>query len=151
MMMGSYNHTVDAKARLMLPAPWREEMGRIVYITLGMTDIRDGRCLTVMAVDKIDAYVEMFDKIPITDVHGNNMKRAILGNTFRIEVDNQGRILVPQMLRMIAAIGDNVMLVGMKDRIEIWDAATWEAKTNAYLNDPDVWLNGIAAISGDKR
>lgn len=120
MFMGEYNHTIDAKGRLIVPAKFREELGEVFVITKGL----DG-CLCVYANDEWTAFEEKLRTLPFTNKNARKMTRFFMSGATSCEVDKQGRILIPSTLREFAELEKDVVLVGVASRIEIWSKDKW--------------------------
>ena len=115
MFMGEYSHTVDAKGRLIVPSRFREQLGDEFVVTKGL----DG-CL--FAYEKA---------LPLTNANARKFTRFFLAGASTCEVDRQGRILIPSVLREFAGIEKEAVLVGVGSRIEIWSKEAW-TKANVY-------------------
>ena len=122
MFIGEYNHTIDTKGRLIVPAKFREELGEHFFVTKGF----DG-CL--FAFDRAD-FEELQNKImslPLSNKLGRELKRFFIGSAEESEFDKQGRILLPAPLREHAGLDKDVALIGVGSRIEIWSKERYEA------------------------
>lgn len=126
MFMGEYNHIIDAKGRLIIPAKFREVLGDEFVVTKGL----DG-CLFVYHNDEWSHFSEKLAALPLTNANARKFTRFFLAGATTCEVDKQGRILLPAVLREFAALEKEVVLVGVSKRVEIWDKARW-ARTNEY-------------------
>ncbi len=115
MFMGEYNHTIDAKGRLIVPSKFRESLGDTFVVTKGL----DG-CLFVYDNEEWNAFEEKLKSLPITNKEARQFVRFFLAGAAEVEVDKQGRILVPNILREFAQISKDVVLIGVASRIEIW-------------------------------
>ncbi len=115
MFMGEYNHTIDAKGRLIIPSKFRESLGDTFVVTKGL----DG-CLFVYDNEEWNAFEEKLKSLPITNKEARQFVRFFLAGAAEVEVDKQGRILVPNILREFAQISKDVVLIGVASRIEIW-------------------------------
>ncbi len=115
MFMGEYNHTIDAKGRLIVPSKFRESLGDTFVVTKGL----DG-CLFVYDNEEWTAFEEKLKSLPITNKEARQFARFFLAGAAEVEVDKQGRILVPNILREFAQISKDVVLIGVASRIEIW-------------------------------
>lgn len=115
MFMGEYNHTIDTKGRLIIPSKFREALGDTFVVTKGL----DG-CLFVYDNDEWSAFEEKLKALPITNKEARQFVRFFLAGAAEVEVDKQGRILVPNILREFAQISKDVVLIGVASRIEIW-------------------------------
>lgn len=124
MFMGEYSHTIDAKGRLIVPSKFRESLGDDFVVTKGL----DG-CLYVY--DKVEwtAFEQKLKTLPITNKDARQFARFFLAGAAGVEVDKQGRILIPNVLRDFASLQKDVVLLGVGSRIEIWDKALYEKNT----------------------
>jgi len=122
MFMGEYNHTIDAKGRLIIPSKFREVLGDEFVVTKGL----DG-CLFVYDNNEWTAFEEKLKSLPLTNKDARKFVRFFLAGAANVEVDKQGRILVPSVLREFAEINKDVVLVGVASRIEIWSKERWNS------------------------
>ena len=119
--MGEYNHTIDAKGRLIVPSKFREALGDEFVVTKGL----DG-CLFVYDNKEWTAFEEKLKALPLMNKESRKFVRFFLAGAANVEVDKQGRILVPSVLREFAELDKDVVLVGVGSRIEIWSKTKWE-------------------------
>ena len=115
MFMSEYNHTLDTKGRLIIPAKFRETLGEEFVISKGM----DG-CLFVYAGDDWNAFEQKLTSLPLINKEARQFARFFLAGAATVEVDKQGRILLPAALREFAGLEKDVVLVGVGSRVEIW-------------------------------
>ena len=134
MFMSEYNHTVDTKGRLIVPSKFREQVGDEFVVTKGM----DG-CLFVYANDDWSAFEQKLTSLPLINKEARKFARFFLAGAAQVEVDKQGRILLPANLRQFAGLEKDVVLVGVGSRIEIWSRENWENM------DADSDMDDIAA------
>ena len=132
MFMGEYNHTIDAKGRLIVPVKFREILGDNFIVTKGL----DG-CLFVYPNDEWTRFEEKLKSLPLTNKNARQFTRFFLAGAAACEVDKQGRILLPQVLREFASLEKDVVLVGVASRIEIWSRERWDESMNTYDGDMD--------------
>ena len=123
MLIGSFEHMLDTKGRVFIPAKWRDAIGETLVVTLGILETKTTRCLFGMSVSEWGAFSEKLAKLPITDVSGQAVRRKLYAMAAACEIDKQGRILIPQNLREIAGLNKDATLIGVGDRIEIWNPA----------------------------
>lgn len=126
MFMGQYSHTIDAKGRLIVPSKFRDKLGSEFVATKGL----DG-CLFVYPNEEWEKIEEKFRSIPLTTKDARKFSRFFFAGAAVCEVDKQGRILLPQVLREFADLQKDVMLVGVLSRIEIWSKDRWD-DTGSY-------------------
>ena len=115
MFMSEYNHTLDTKGRLIIPAKFREVLGEEFVVSKGM----DG-CLFVYANDDWNAFEQKLTSLPLINKEARQFARFFLAGAATVEVDKQGRILLPAALREFAGLEKDVVLVGVGSRVEIW-------------------------------
>ena len=132
MFMGEYNHTVDAKVRLIVPSKFREQLGDEFVVTKGL----DG-CLFVYENTEWKALEEKLHALPLTNSNARKFSRFFLAGATTCEVDKQGRILIPSVLRDYAGIEKEAVLVGTGSHLEIWSKERWLA-INSYDDIEDI-------------
>lgn len=130
MFMGEYNHTIDAKGRLIIPSKFRETLGDEFVITKGL----DG-CLFVYDNKEWTIFEEKLKSLPLTNKDARQFVRFFLAGANSVEVDKQGRILVPAVLREFAGLEKDTVLVGVASRIEIWSRERWEDNTYEDMDE----------------
>lgn len=126
MFMGEYNHTVDTKGRLIVPSKFRDQLGDEFVVTKGL----DG-CLFVYPQNEWENIEEKFRNVPLTTKDARKFARFFFAGAASCEVDKQGRILLPAVLREYAGIEKDVVSVGVFNRVEIWDKDKWQ-DSNSY-------------------
>jgi len=124
--MGEYNHTMDAKGRLIVPAKFREAGGDKFIVTKGLD-----KCLFVFTQEKWSSVVASVSQMSLTSGNARKFSRFFIGSAVECEVDKQGRILLPAVLREFAKIDKDAVLVGVGSRIEIWSRENW-LESNSY-------------------
>ncbi|MDE7224134.1 MAG: division/cell wall cluster transcriptional repressor MraZ [Acetatifactor sp.] len=134
MFMSEYNHTIDTKGRLIVPSKFRDQLGDEFVVTKGM----DG-CLFVYANEDWNAFEQKLTSLPLINKEARKFARFFLAGAAQVEVDKQGRILLPSNLREFAGLEKDVVLVGVGSRIEIWSRENWENM------DADSDMDDIAA------
>lgn len=130
MFMGEYSHTIDTKGRLIVPAKFRENLGDSFMVSKGM----DG-CLFVYSMEEWSRFEEKLADLPMTSHESRKFMRFFLAGAAEVEVDKQGRILIPQTLRSHAELEKDVVLVGVARRIEIWSKQRWESADYADMDE----------------
>ena len=121
MFFGSFAHTLDEKGRLMIPRKMREELGFKVYIMKGF----DGS-LSVYTVERYQKLAEEFYNLPFTQQRNRDYLRVQFASTYEIDVDKLGRLQLPTALLTKFNISRNVIVLGIGDHIELWDAKKYE-------------------------
>lgn len=121
MLIGEFTHTIDDKNRVSLPAKFRSTMGKKIVITPGLD-----QCLFVFTTkewEKIAGRLSENSSMLSSDMR--SFSRWMFGGATEVEVDNIGRILVPDFLRERAALKTKVVLIGVQNRLEIWNEKSW--------------------------
>ena len=116
-MTGEYQHSIDTKGRLFIPAALREELGDTIYVTISIE-----RALAVYSEDAWREKEEKFNALPAAQAR---RIRPLFVNAAKCTLDAQGRILVPQKLRAFAGLRKDVMVLGVSNHAEIWDKDAW--------------------------
>lgn len=121
MFTGEFQHTIDDKGRLIMPAKYRDTLGDTCMITKGM----DG-CLFVYALAEWNVLEAKLKNLPFTNKDARAFARFFFSGASECELDKQGRILVSSNLREYAGLKKDVNIIGVGTRIEIWSGETWE-------------------------
>ncbi|MBQ2755067.1 MAG: division/cell wall cluster transcriptional repressor MraZ [Oscillospiraceae bacterium] len=146
MLINSYEHNVDAKGRLFIPAKWRDDLGSTIIVTRGLTGREDYRCLFGMSLTMWELLLEKFKGVALADVVTQNALRKTFAMACECELDKQGRILISSGLRKYAGLESGATLIGMGNRIEIWDSQRWENICEADDDLDDAVLAHLADI-----
>jgi MraZ protein len=121
MLIGQYEHTIDIKKRLALPAKFRGELGDKVIITRGV----DG-CLFVYTQESWQKESEKWSSLTISQSEARSFARMMLAGAMEVALDKLGRILIPDYLKEYAGLKKEVVICGLSNRLEIWDDQKWE-------------------------
>jgi len=132
MFLGEYAHTIDDKGRLTIPARFRDELESGVVITRGL----DG-CLWAFGRDEWEVLAEKIAQLPTTNPAARNFSRLMFGSAIDSIPDRQGRILLTQNLRDYAGIQNETTIVGMKNRLEIWNPTAWDTLMAQVIQDTE--------------
>ncbi|MDK2877599.1 MAG: transcriptional regulator MraZ [Thermoanaerobacteraceae bacterium] len=122
MFMGQFQHSLDPKGRLIIPAKFRELLGDTFILTKGLD-----RCLFVYPKDEWAVLEQKLKSLPFTQKDARAFIRFFFSGAVEIEMDKQGRILIPPQLREHARIDRDLVIIGVSNRAEIWSAEEWEA------------------------
>lgn len=120
MFMGEFNHTVDAKGRVIVPSKFRDKLGESFVVTKGFD-----RCLSIYDMENWKEVQEKLVKMPMLTEDSRTIRRMMAGSATEAECDKQGRILIPAPLREYAGIKKDAVMIGNIDHIEIWDKDAW--------------------------
>ena len=135
MFIGEYEHSVDAKGRLIMPAKLREEIGDKFVVTKGL----DG-CLFAYSQNEWLAFEEKLKTLPLTNKNARDFTRFFLSGAIECEIDKQGRFLITSNLRDFANLEKDVIIIGVNTRIEIWSKEKWRS----YSDDENINVDEIA-------
>lgn len=121
MLLGEYQHSLDIKGRVAIPAKFRDKLNAGAIITRGLDN-----CLFVFASEEWNELAKKLTALPLAQANSRAFTRLMLAGAMDVTLDNQGRILIPDYLRKYAALGKQVVVAGLYNRMEIWDSAVWE-------------------------
>lgn len=121
MFIGEYAHTIDPKKRLALPSKFRGELGSKIVVTRGLDN-----CLFVYPMKVWETLATKLGALPVGEAGTRSFIRIMLAGAADIELDSQGRILLPEYLKSDGGLKKDVTIVGLFDRLEIWDTVKWQ-------------------------
>jgi len=121
MFMGEYQHSLDSKGRLIIPAKFREELGENAVMTRGLDN-----CLFLFPQSEWLVLEEKLKTLPLTKATARQFVRFLFSGATECDLDKQGRITIPQNLRDYAKVDKDVVVIGVSNRIEIWSRDRWE-------------------------
>jgi MraZ protein len=120
MFLGRFEHSVDNKGRVAVPARFRGELNGELVITRG-----NDRCLYLFTQDAWEPLAAKLNALPTGDADARNLRRAVFSAAEPVELDKQGRIMIPDHLRQYSGIDGNVFIIGLGTYVEIWDRQSW--------------------------
>ncbi|TSD05352.1 MAG: MraZ protein [Parcubacteria group bacterium Greene0714_7] len=141
MLIGEYQHTLDPKKRLSLPARFRKELGKTVIVTRGLD-----HCLFVFSVTSWKKLAEKFSQLSIGSSDTRGFNRFVLAGAVEADVDSAGRILIPDYLKDFATLKTDVVLAGVNDRIEVWDKKRWASYKEQIESQGDAMAAKLGEI-----
>jgi len=124
--MGEFSHNLDAKGRLIIPARFRSELGENLVLTIGL----DG-CLTLYTNESWQKIYAQLSQLPTTKSQARAFVRMLTSKASYVEIDSQGRILIPSNLATLAHIKKECVVIGAGSKVEIWAKDIWEQ----YISD----------------
>ena len=139
--LGRYAHTIDEKGRIAVPARFREELAGGVVLTRGID-----RCLALYPMAAWQPLAEKVSALPISDPDARIFRRMVFAEAIDLELDGQGRILMPPDLRRYAEIEREAFIVGVNSSIEIWSPARWESVTAVMDTDGAAIAQRLASL-----
>ena len=135
MFIGEYEHSVDAKGRVIMPAKLREDIGEKFIVTKGL----DG-CLFAYSKTEWSNFEEKLKTLPLTNKNARDFVRFFLSGAIECEIDKQGRFLIPNNLREYASLEKEINIIGVGTRIEIWNRESWKK----YSSSENISADDIA-------
>ena len=135
MFIGEYEHSVDAKGRVIMPVKLREDIGEKFIVTKGL----DG-CLFAYSQTEWNNFEEKLKTLPLTNKNARDFVRFFLSGAVECEIDKQGRFLIPNNLRTYATLEKEIIIIGVGTRIEIWNREEWKK----YSSDENISADEIA-------
>ena len=141
MLLGEYEHSIDTKGRIAMPAKLREGLGGNFIITKGL----DG-CLFVYAMDEWQRVEQKLASLPMSRKTARDFTRFLFGGACEGECDKQGRVLLPASLRRYAGLEREAVIVGVGSRAEIWDAAKWQQYNEESAEDVNELAEQLADL-----
>lgn len=146
MLIGEYTHTIDEKSRMSLPFKFRKELGKKVILTPGLD-----RCLFLFKQSewaKVSIALQGPDsELSFLKADQRSFNRFMFGRAAEVEVDSIGRILIPDFLKERIGLRSNAVVVGVEDRVEIWNEKAW----TEYKAEIEKRAEGLAEKLGEKR
>ncbi|MBP3831696.1 MAG: division/cell wall cluster transcriptional repressor MraZ [Clostridia bacterium] len=130
MLIGEYEHTIDAKGRLSMPSKLRRDMGEAFIVTKGL----DG-CLFAFSQEEWKNFETKLKSLPLSDKNARNFVRFFLAGATECEIDKQGRFLIPSNLREAGKLEKEAVIIGVGTRLEIWNKDIWNSKDEEISAD----------------
>lgn len=130
MLVGEFQHNIDAKGRVIMPAKFRDELGEKFVVTKGLD-----KCLFVFSPDEWEKLDQKLSEQPLSK--GRDIQRFFYGGMAECELDKQGRLLIPQTLRDYSGLEKDVVFVGLAKRAEIWSKSKWDEQNAKFIENSD--------------
>lgn len=140
MLLGEYQHNMDPKGRIAVPAKFRDAMLPGAIVTRGLDD-----CLFVFTLKEWQTLADKLVNLPLAQANSRAFVRLMLAGATDVALDAQGRILVPEYLRKYAGLKKEAIVAGLYNRVEIWDAEKW----NSYKEKSERASQEIAEKLGE--
>ncbi len=135
MFIGEFTHNLDDKGRLAIPVKFRRDLTKGAVVTRGLDN-----CLFLYTKSEWEKLAEKLATLPISQANSRAFARLMLAGAMDVDVDKQGRIVLPEYLRQFAGLSKNVIVAGLYSRAEIWDESKWQA----YKKQTETNSNEIA-------
>lgn len=120
MFIGEYIHSIDEKGRLAIPVKFRNKLAGGAVVTKGLDN-----CLSLYTEEAWEKQAEKLMNLPQTQAKSRAYARFVLAGAFGVEIDKQGRIVLPSNLREYAGVKGQAIVTGLGDHVEIWDQKAW--------------------------
>ena len=140
MFIGEFSHSLDDKGRLAIPAKFRSDLKKGAVITRGLDS-----CLFVYTKPEWEKLATKLAALPFSQANSRAFSRLMLAGAMDVEIDGQGRAMLPEYLRQFAGLKKNVVIAGLYSRLEIWDEANWKK----YQSQTEAQSNEIAERMGE--
>ncbi len=140
MFTGEYHHAVDEKGRVAVPARFRAELSGGALVSKWI----DG-CLAITPRAAWDALAARAATLPVTDAGARTFQRFIFGTAFDADLDRQGRLVVPAVLREFAGLEGEAVVVGSRDHLELWSPKRW-AEYSVRMDTPEVLAQHLQGL-----
>ena len=140
MFIGEYRHTVDEKGRLAVPSRFRAELAEAPVITRWLDS-----CLAIFPRAEFDRLADRVAALPLGDANARSFRRHVFAHAFEVELDRQGRVLVPPSLREWASLGTEAVIVGGHDHVELWTPDAW-VSYSAAMSAPEVLAEHLQGL-----
>lgn len=133
MLIGSYDHTLDAKGRIFIPAKFRDELGSQVVLTNSL----DNKCIYLFSMEQWEQFSAKFTSLPLSNKDVQKITRQMYSYATEREPDKQGRVLLSPEQKELAGIKDDVKIIGMTNKVEIWSKDRWEEYSKVDFDEMD--------------
>lgn len=137
MLIGEYSHNFDDKSRISLPAKFRKEMGKSVVVAPGIDN-----CLFVFTIQGWKGFTDRLSRSDssssVLQADNRNFNRLVIGRAVEVEVDSMGRVLIPDHLRSYAGLTGKTTIIGVVNRVEIWNTDSWNSYRDEFSKKTDV-------------
>ena len=140
MFTGEYRHGVDEKGRLAVPARFRLELQAGAFVSK-WTDL----CLAIFPKDAWDDVATKVGSLHLSDADGRAFQRYLFASAFEVELDRQGRLVIPSGLRGFAGLVGEVAVIGSRDHVELWEPSRW-AEYSSAMDAPDVLAQHLQGL-----
>jgi MraZ protein len=141
MLIGEYTHTLDDKNRMSLPVKFRKEMGKSIVVAPGLDN-----CLSLFTVKEWEKISSKLSDSSMIASDNRSFSRFMFGQAMIVDVDAQGRILIPENLKNRSGLGSKVIVIGVQNRAEIWNEKTWNDYKKVVEKQADALADKLGQI-----
>ncbi len=132
MFIGEYQHSIDPKKRMAVPSRFRGELGNKVVVTRGLDE-----CLFIYPMKVWEDIAGKLGNLPMGEAGTRSFVRLMLAGATDVDIDKQGRILIPDYLKNYAKLGKNIVVAGLFNRLEVWSETKWKKYKNKAEKNTD--------------
>lgn len=130
MLTGEFQHNIDVKGRMIMPAKFRDELGEKFVTTKGLD-----KCLFIFPLSEWEKLDKQLSELSLSK--GREIQRFFYGGMTECEIDKQGRILIPANLREYAGLEKDIIVIGLNKRAEIWSKSNWDSQNERFIQNTD--------------
>lgn len=141
MFIGEYQHNIDEKGRLAMPKKFRPDLSKGAVVTRGLD-----RCLFVYPMEQWEELAKKLASMPISQSKSRAFARLMLAGAMDVQLDKQGRIVLPEYLREYAGVSKKTVVTGLYDRLEIWDEKSWDKYKSATEEDSNEIAEALSEL-----
>ena len=142
MLIGEYLHTIDQKNRLSVPSKFRKELGKVVVVSRGLD-----KCLFLYPLEAWKKLAEkLASELPWGKAENRSFMRSMIAGASDIEIDALGRILLPDNLKSFASLDKNAMVVGLYNRVEIWNPEIWKTYSESANQNTEIIAEKLGEV-----
>ena len=141
MFFGEYQHSIDPKGRVFMPAKFRDDLGEKFVVTKGLDN-----CLFVYPNEEWKSFEQKLRTLPLTSKEARAFIRFFFAGAAECEADKQGRILLPANLRDYAGLEKDLSIIGVSTRVEIWNRDAWESYNGESSMDQEAIIEKMAEL-----
>lgn len=141
MLIGEYTHTLDDKNRMSLPVKFRKEMGKCVVIAPGLDN-----CLSVFTTKEWEKVSSKLSDSSMIATDNRSFSRFMFGQAVLVDVDAQGRILIPENLKSRSSLTSRVVVIGVQNRAEIWNEKAWNDYKQVVEKQADALADKLGQV-----
>jgi MraZ protein len=141
MLIGEYLHTIDQKNRISVPSKFRKELGKSVVITRGLDS-----CLFLYPLGEWKKLAEKLAGMPWVKSDARNFARLMIAGATDVGIDSLGRILLPDYLKVYGGLAESAIIVGLFNRVEIWEPDKWAKFSEAAKNNAEVMAEKLGEL-----
>lgn len=133
MLIGEYLHTIDQKNRVSVPSKFRKDLGKTVVLTRGLD-----KCLFLYPLKEWQELAEKLSKLPLGKAENRSFVRMMVAGATDVDTDSLGRVLIPDYLKVYAKLDDAAQIVGLYNRVEIWQPEVWATYSETTKDNAEI-------------